>query len=152
MPRFILSFWLRASMQHNCAVCCFLLGVCMFVSWWWGGIGVMLSYIFMCVYILVLYIHTYSLCSVSFWGHVLWISPFIPLNKFHIMYLTIAIRSKIYSTLAMRTGSDFCAFPSNEWADVPGVGGLEASACILADFQLSQDLFCIPFEIFGYAL
>jgi hypothetical protein len=33
--------------------------------------------------------------------------------------------SQIYSTLAMRTGSDFCAFPSNEWADVPGVGGLE---------------------------
>jgi len=33
--------------------------------------------------------------------------------------------SQIYSTLAMRSGSDFCAFPSNEWADVPGVGGLE---------------------------
>jgi len=33
--------------------------------------------------------------------------------------------SQIYSTLAMRTGSDFCAFPSNEWADVAGVGGLE---------------------------
>lgn len=33
--------------------------------------------------------------------------------------------SQLYSTLALRTGSDFCAFPANEWADVPGVGGLE---------------------------
>jgi len=33
--------------------------------------------------------------------------------------------SEIYSTLATRPGSDFCAFPSNEWADIPGVGGLE---------------------------
>jgi len=33
--------------------------------------------------------------------------------------------SQMYSTLAMRAGSDFCAFPSGEWADVPGVNGLE---------------------------
>jgi len=34
--------------------------------------------------------------------------------------------SQIYTTLATRQGSDFCAFPSNEWADVPGTtGGLE---------------------------
>lgn len=33
--------------------------------------------------------------------------------------------SQMYSTLALRGGSDFCAFPSNEWADVPGTHGLE---------------------------
>jgi len=34
--------------------------------------------------------------------------------------------SQIYATLAMRQGSDFCAFPANEWADIPGAaGGLE---------------------------
>jgi len=34
--------------------------------------------------------------------------------------------SEIYTTLAMRQGSDICAFPANEWADIPGVpGGLE---------------------------
>jgi len=31
--------------------------------------------------------------------------------------------SQVYSTLATRQGSDFCAFPANEWADVPGVQG-----------------------------
>mmetsp|Transcript_17732 Transcript_17732/g.31651 ORF Transcript_17732/g.31651 Transcript_17732/m.31651 type:complete len:399 (+) Transcript_17732:81-1277(+) len=35
--------------------------------------------------------------------------------------------SQIYSTLTMRHGSDFCAFPSNEWADIPGNGGLEVA-------------------------
>lgn len=34
--------------------------------------------------------------------------------------------SQIYTTLAMRQGSDFCAFPASEWADIPGAqGGLE---------------------------
>jgi hypothetical protein len=34
--------------------------------------------------------------------------------------------SQIYSTLAVRQGSDFCAFPANEWADIPSSqGGLE---------------------------
>jgi hypothetical protein len=33
--------------------------------------------------------------------------------------------SEIYSTLTVRVGSDFCAFPSNEWADVQGSTGLE---------------------------
>jgi len=34
--------------------------------------------------------------------------------------------SQVYTTLAMRQGSDFCAFPANEWADIPGTqGGLE---------------------------
>jgi hypothetical protein len=33
--------------------------------------------------------------------------------------------AQIYSTLSARTGSDFCVFPSSEWADVPGVAGLE---------------------------
>mmetsp|Transcript_56109 Transcript_56109/g.88960 ORF Transcript_56109/g.88960 Transcript_56109/m.88960 type:complete len:397 (+) Transcript_56109:79-1269(+) len=33
--------------------------------------------------------------------------------------------SHIYSTLTVRAGSDFCAFPSNEWADVQGPSGLE---------------------------
>jgi hypothetical protein len=34
--------------------------------------------------------------------------------------------SQIYSTLSTRRGSDFCAFPSNEWADIPGsTGGVE---------------------------
>jgi len=31
----------------------------------------------------------------------------------------------IYSTLALRTGSDFCVFPSNEWADIQSTGGME---------------------------
>lgn len=31
----------------------------------------------------------------------------------------------VYSTLTVRAGSDFCAFPSNEWADVQGPTGLE---------------------------
>jgi len=29
----------------------------------------------------------------------------------------------IYGTLAARRGSDFCIFPSNEWADIPSSGG-----------------------------
>mmetsp|Transcript_71972 Transcript_71972/g.114099 ORF Transcript_71972/g.114099 Transcript_71972/m.114099 type:complete len:411 (+) Transcript_71972:110-1342(+) len=34
--------------------------------------------------------------------------------------------SFVYNTLAWRQGSDFCAFPANEWADIPGQhGGLE---------------------------
>jgi hypothetical protein len=34
--------------------------------------------------------------------------------------------SQIYSTLTARQGSDFCAFPANEWADIPAAqGGLE---------------------------
>lgn len=35
--------------------------------------------------------------------------------------------SQIYSTLTNRVGSDFCVFPSNEWADVPrwGKGGVK---------------------------
>jgi len=33
--------------------------------------------------------------------------------------------SVLYSTLSMRRGSDFCVFPSNEWADIPGPVGLE---------------------------
>jgi hypothetical protein len=33
--------------------------------------------------------------------------------------------SQIYSTLAIRQGSDFCTFPAGEWADVPGTDGLE---------------------------
>jgi len=31
----------------------------------------------------------------------------------------------IYDTLHMRQGSDFCVFPSNEWADIPGPQGLQ---------------------------
>jgi len=34
--------------------------------------------------------------------------------------------SQVYATLAMRQGSDFCAFPASEWADIPAAaGGLE---------------------------
>lgn len=34
--------------------------------------------------------------------------------------------SQVYATFSMRRGSDFCAFPANEWADIPGAsGGLE---------------------------
>lgn len=34
--------------------------------------------------------------------------------------------AQVYQTLATRQGSDFCAFPTNEWADIPGsTGGLE---------------------------
>jgi len=34
--------------------------------------------------------------------------------------------SEIYATLSARQGSDFCAFPAQEWADIPSVsGGLE---------------------------
>lgn len=33
--------------------------------------------------------------------------------------------SFLYQTLAMRPGSDFCIFPSNEWADIPSAVGLE---------------------------
>mmetsp|Transcript_1396 Transcript_1396/g.3095 ORF Transcript_1396/g.3095 Transcript_1396/m.3095 type:complete len:386 (+) Transcript_1396:108-1265(+) len=32
--------------------------------------------------------------------------------------------SHIYATLTAREGSDFCIFPSNEWADVTSAGGL----------------------------
>jgi len=35
---------------------------------------------------------------------------------------------QIYQTLTTRQGSDFCVFPSVEWADVPGAGGLEVAA------------------------
>lgn len=31
----------------------------------------------------------------------------------------------LYRTLTMRPGSDFCIFPSNEWADIPSAVGLE---------------------------
>lgn len=31
----------------------------------------------------------------------------------------------IYQTLVSRPGSDFCAFPPNEWADIAGQGGLQ---------------------------
>jgi len=31
--------------------------------------------------------------------------------------------SQVYATLATRQGSDFCAFPTNEWADIPSPGG-----------------------------
>lgn len=31
--------------------------------------------------------------------------------------------SQVYSILVSRQGSDFCVFPSNEWADVPGNAG-----------------------------
>merc|ERR1719401_2519784 len=33
--------------------------------------------------------------------------------------------SHIYGTLSARRGSDFCVFPSNEWADVPSTSGVE---------------------------
>jgi len=33
----------------------------------------------------------------------------------------------IYSTLVARDGSDFCTFPSAEWADISGIGGLEVA-------------------------
>jgi hypothetical protein len=33
--------------------------------------------------------------------------------------------SQIYSTLSGRYGSDFCTFPSNEWADIPSASGKE---------------------------
>lgn len=33
--------------------------------------------------------------------------------------------SFIYQTLSTRRGSDFCVFPSNEWADIPSSQGLE---------------------------
>lgn len=34
--------------------------------------------------------------------------------------------SEVYRTLSMRQGSDFCAFPAGEWADIPGAqGGIE---------------------------
>eukprot|EP00927_Polykrikos_kofoidii_P064465 TRINITY_DN5969_c0_g1_i1.p1 TRINITY_DN5969_c0_g1~~TRINITY_DN5969_c0_g1_i1.p1 ORF type:complete len:474 (-),score=59.57 TRINITY_DN5969_c0_g1_i1:51-1412(-) len=33
--------------------------------------------------------------------------------------------SHVYSTLTSRQGSDFCVFPSAEWADIPGSAGLE---------------------------
>jgi len=36
--------------------------------------------------------------------------------------------SSIYQTLSARDGSDFCVFPSNEWADIPSAGGLEMAA------------------------
>lgn len=31
--------------------------------------------------------------------------------------------SQVYATLVMRQGSDFCAFPASEWADIPGARG-----------------------------
>jgi len=31
----------------------------------------------------------------------------------------------LYQTLTTRSGSDFCVFPSNEWADIRGTAGLE---------------------------
>lgn len=31
----------------------------------------------------------------------------------------------IYTVLSTRIGSDFCVFPSKEWADIPGSGGLD---------------------------
>lgn len=31
----------------------------------------------------------------------------------------------IYSTLTARPGSDFCVFPSKEWADIPGAAGMD---------------------------
>lgn len=34
----------------------------------------------------------------------------------------------VYETLTSRAGSDFCVFPSVEWADVSSVGGLEVAA------------------------
>jgi len=33
--------------------------------------------------------------------------------------------SVMYSTFSARRGSDFCVFPSNEWADIPGPAGQE---------------------------
>jgi hypothetical protein len=33
--------------------------------------------------------------------------------------------AQMYATLTTRRSSDFCAFPANEWADVPGIGGME---------------------------
>mmetsp|Transcript_29122 Transcript_29122/g.45568 ORF Transcript_29122/g.45568 Transcript_29122/m.45568 type:complete len:379 (+) Transcript_29122:126-1262(+) len=33
--------------------------------------------------------------------------------------------SEVYSTLSGRSGSDFCTFPSNEWADVPSGTGVD---------------------------
>lgn len=47
--------------------------------------------------------------------------------------------SQIYSTLAMRPGSDFCAFPSNEWADIPGIGGLEMAVKVHQWITLNRE-------------
>eukprot|EP00747_Dinoflagellata_sp_TGD_P124600 gnl/TRDRNA2_/TRDRNA2_174025_c0_seq6.p1 gnl/TRDRNA2_/TRDRNA2_174025_c0~~gnl/TRDRNA2_/TRDRNA2_174025_c0_seq6.p1 ORF type:complete len:399 (+),score=59.30 gnl/TRDRNA2_/TRDRNA2_174025_c0_seq6:136-1332(+) len=35
---------------------------------------------------------------------------------------------QVYNTFSTRQGSDFCLFPSAEWADIPGGGGLEMAA------------------------
>eukprot|EP00927_Polykrikos_kofoidii_P064466 TRINITY_DN5969_c0_g2_i1.p1 TRINITY_DN5969_c0_g2~~TRINITY_DN5969_c0_g2_i1.p1 ORF type:complete len:472 (-),score=49.66 TRINITY_DN5969_c0_g2_i1:60-1424(-) len=51
-----------------------------------------------------------------------------PLDKFtFISDSTLPAKpfSHIYSTLTSRQGSDFCVFPSAEWADIPGSAGLE---------------------------
>jgi hypothetical protein len=47
--------------------------------------------------------------------------------------------SQVYSTLSQRPGSDFCAFPSNEWADVPGLNGLEMAVKVHQWITLNRE-------------
>lgn len=46
--------------------------------------------------------------------------------------------AQIYATLTNRFGSDFCAFPPTEWADIPGYGGLEVAVKVHQWMTLSR--------------
>lgn len=64
-----------------------------------------------------------------------------PMDKFvYVSDSTLPAKpfAEIYSTYTARPGSDFCAFPSNEWADIPGLGGLEMAVKVHQWFTLSR--------------
>jgi hypothetical protein len=64
-----------------------------------------------------------------------------PLDKFiYISDSTLPAKpfAEIYNTYNSRPGSDFCAFPSSEWADMPGMGGLEMAVKVHQWLTLSR--------------